>query len=86
MVGTQAAIRSPQLRGYAGAHPRWGHRRADHDARGKGWMVQCDSCPASASWSARPPGAWPEQMITFALRSLVVVGFSCLSGAALFER
>lgn|GEM_PF-166708 len=27
------------LRDYAGAHPRWGWRRAYHDARGEGWMV-----------------------------------------------
>ena len=24
---------------YAGKHPRWGHRRAYHDARGEGWTV-----------------------------------------------
>ena len=27
------------LRDYAKAHPRWGHRRAYHDARGEGWVV-----------------------------------------------
>jgi hypothetical protein len=27
------------LRDYAAAHPRWGHRRAYHDARGEGWTV-----------------------------------------------
>src|SRR5215211_8187646 len=27
------------LRDYAKAHPRWGHRRAYHDARGEGWQV-----------------------------------------------
>ena len=27
------------LRDYARAHPRWGHRRAYHDARGEGWTV-----------------------------------------------
>jgi hypothetical protein len=27
------------LRAYARAHPRWGFRRAYHDARGEGWMV-----------------------------------------------
>jgi transposase InsO family protein len=27
------------LRAYARAHPRWGHRRAYHDARGEGWQV-----------------------------------------------
>jgi putative transposase len=33
-----AALRS-WLREYAKAHPRWGHRRAYHDARGEGWVV-----------------------------------------------
>jgi|SRR4051795_13511945 putative transposase len=27
------------LRAYARTHPRWGFRRAYHDARGEGWMV-----------------------------------------------
>jgi putative transposase len=27
------------LRGYARKHPRWGYRRAYHDARGEGWTV-----------------------------------------------
>lgn len=27
------------LRGYAKKHPRWGYRRAYHDARGEGWVV-----------------------------------------------
>ena len=27
------------LRDYARGHPRWGHRRAYHDARGEGWYV-----------------------------------------------
>ena len=27
------------LRGYAKAHPRWGHRRAYHAARAEGWVV-----------------------------------------------
>src|SRR5215207_7809446 len=27
------------LRDYAKGHPRWGHRRAYHDARGEGWHV-----------------------------------------------
>ena len=27
------------LRTYAKAHPRWGQRRAHHDARGEGWQV-----------------------------------------------
>jgi transposase InsO family protein len=27
------------LRGYAKTHPRWGFRRAYHDARGEGWRV-----------------------------------------------
>jgi hypothetical protein len=27
------------LRGYAKDHPRWGFRRAYHDARGEGWIV-----------------------------------------------
>lgn len=27
------------LREYAGRHPRWGHRRAYHDARAAGWTV-----------------------------------------------
>jgi putative transposase len=27
------------LRGYAAAHPRWGFRRAYHDARAEGWMA-----------------------------------------------
>jgi putative transposase len=27
------------LRDYAAEHPRWGHRRAYHDARGEGWTV-----------------------------------------------
>ena len=27
------------LRGYAKNHPRWGYRRAYHDARGEGWPV-----------------------------------------------
>ena len=27
------------LRAYARAHPRWGFRRAYHDARGEGWIV-----------------------------------------------
>jgi putative transposase len=27
------------LRDYAKAHPRWGHRRAYHDARGEGWQI-----------------------------------------------
>ena len=33
-----AALRG-WLRDYAKAHPRWGHRRAYHDARGEGWVV-----------------------------------------------
>ena len=33
-----AALRA-WLREYAGKHPRWGHRRAYHDARGEGWTV-----------------------------------------------
>ena len=33
-----AALRQ-WLRDYAKAHPRWGHRRAYHDARGEGWHV-----------------------------------------------
>jgi putative transposase len=33
-----AALRA-WLRGYARAHPRWGYRRAYHDARGEGWTV-----------------------------------------------
>ena len=33
-----AALRQ-WLRDYAKAHPRWGHRRAYHDARGEGWRV-----------------------------------------------
>jgi putative transposase len=33
-----AALRQ-WLRDYAKAHPRWGHRRAYHDARGEGWTV-----------------------------------------------
>jgi transposase InsO family protein len=33
-----AALRA-WLRAYARAHPRWGHRRAYHDARGEGWTV-----------------------------------------------
>jgi putative transposase len=33
-----AALRS-RLREYAKAHPRWGFRRAYHDARGEGWVV-----------------------------------------------
>src|SRR5512143_509961 len=33
-----AALRA-WLRAYARAHPRWGHRRAYHDARGEGWAV-----------------------------------------------
>lgn len=33
-----AALRA-WLRAYAGKHPRWGHRRAYHDARGEGWAV-----------------------------------------------
>jgi putative transposase len=33
-----AALRG-WLRAYATAHPRWGHRRAYHDARADGWMV-----------------------------------------------
>lgn len=27
------------LRDYAHQHPRWGHRRAYHDARAEGWVV-----------------------------------------------
>ena len=27
------------LRAYAKKHPRWGYRRAYHDARGEGWVV-----------------------------------------------
>lgn len=27
------------LRAYAREHPRWGYRRAYHDARGEGWLV-----------------------------------------------
>ena len=27
------------LRHYARQHPRWGHRRAYHDARAQGWVV-----------------------------------------------
>ena len=34
----EAALRA-WLREYAGEHPRWGHRRAYHDARGEGWTV-----------------------------------------------
>jgi putative transposase len=33
-----AGLRS-WLRDYAKTHPRWGHRRAYHDARGEGWTV-----------------------------------------------
>ena len=33
-----AALRE-WLRGYAKKHPRWGYRRAYHDARGEGWQV-----------------------------------------------
>ncbi|MBB5891401.1 transposase InsO family protein [Kutzneria kofuensis] len=33
-----AALRA-WLRAYAKAHPRWGFRRAYHDARGEGWIV-----------------------------------------------
>ncbi|GAA2522936.1 hypothetical protein GCM10010201_21420 [Pilimelia columellifera subsp. columellifera] len=33
-----AGLRS-WLRAWAGKHPRWGFRRAYHDARGEGWMV-----------------------------------------------
>lgn len=33
-----AALRA-WLRAYAGKHPRWGHRRAHHDARSEGWVV-----------------------------------------------
>ena len=33
-----AALRA-WLRSYAREHPRWGHRRAYHDARGEGWAV-----------------------------------------------
>jgi putative transposase len=33
-----AGLRS-WLRGYAKIHPRWGFRRAYHDARGEGWTV-----------------------------------------------
>jgi len=33
-----AALRQ-WLRDYAKKHPRWGHRRAYHDARGEGWHV-----------------------------------------------
>jgi len=33
-----AALRA-WLHDYAKAHPRWGFRRAYHDARGEGWMV-----------------------------------------------
>lgn len=33
-----AALRE-WLRGYAEKHPRWGYRRAYHDARGEGWQV-----------------------------------------------
>ncbi|MEV4605076.1 IS3 family transposase [Amycolatopsis sp. NPDC049253] len=33
-----AALRT-WLRDYARAHPRWGFRRAYHDARGEGWLV-----------------------------------------------
>jgi len=33
-----AALRE-WLRGYAKKHPRWGYRRAYHDARGEGWHV-----------------------------------------------
>ena len=33
-----AALRT-WLRAYAKAHPRWGFRRAYHDARGEGWTV-----------------------------------------------
>ena len=33
-----AALRA-WLGAYAGKHPRWGHRRAHHDARGEGWVV-----------------------------------------------
>lgn len=33
-----AALRE-WLRGYANKHPRWGYRRAYHDARGEGWQV-----------------------------------------------
>jgi putative transposase len=33
-----AALRE-WLRDYAKQHPRWGHRRAYHDARGEGWLV-----------------------------------------------
>ncbi len=37
-VDPDAALRQG-LRDYAKAHPRWGHRRAYHDARGEGWLV-----------------------------------------------
>lgn len=37
-VDPDAALRQ-WLRDYAKAHPRWGHRRAYHDARGEGWLV-----------------------------------------------
>jgi len=33
------AVMRTWLRDYAAAHPRWGHRRAYHDARGQGFMV-----------------------------------------------
>ena len=33
-----AALRE-WLRTYAKKHPRWGYRRAYHDARGEGWVV-----------------------------------------------
>jgi putative transposase len=37
-VDPDAALRQ-WLRDYAKAHPRWSHRRAYHDARGEGWLV-----------------------------------------------
>ena len=33
-----AALRA-RLRDYAKGHPRWGFRRAYHDARAEGWIV-----------------------------------------------
>lgn len=38
-VGDPDADLRGWLRDHAGAHPRWGHRRAYHDARGEGWVV-----------------------------------------------